>query len=107
FVKALARHGANLNARVTKKPGMGTTNLNSIGATPFLLAARTADPDLMRVLSELGADPLLPNDDGTTPLMVAAGVGTASPGEDAGLEPGVLEAAKRAGEPSPDDNAHD
>ena len=50
FVRALAKHGANLNARVTKRPGMGTTSLNSIGATPFLLAARTADADLMRLL---------------------------------------------------------
>jgi ankyrin repeat protein len=96
FVRALAKHGANLNARATKKPDMGTTKLNVIGATPFLLAARTADPDLMRLLVELGADPLLPNEDGTTPLMVAAGVGTSSPGEDAGLEPEVLEAVKVA-----------
>jgi ankyrin repeat protein len=107
FVRALAKHGANLNARVTKKPSMGTTNLNSIGATPFLLAARTADPDLMRLLGELGADPLLPNDDGTTPLMAAAGVGTASPGEDAGLEPEVLEAVKVALELGGDVNAVD
>ena len=33
----------------------------------------------MRLLAELGADPLLPNEDGTTPLMVAAGVGTQAP----------------------------
>src|SRR5262249_43448714 len=105
FVRALAKHGANLNARVTKKPSMGTTSLNSIGATPFLLAARTADPDLMRLLIELGANPLLPNDDGTTPLMVAAGVGTNSPGEDAGLEPEVLEAVKIAMEVGGDVNA--
>jgi ankyrin repeat protein len=107
FVRALAKHGANLNARVTKKPSMGTTNLNSIGATPFLLAARTADPDLMRVLKELGADPLLANDDGTTPLMAAAGVGTSSPGEDAGLEPEVYEAVKLALELGGDPNAVD
>jgi ankyrin repeat protein len=96
FVRALARHGANLNARVTRRPSMGTTRLNSIGGTAFLLAARTADPDLMRLLAELGADPLLTNDDGTTPLMVAAGVGTSSPGEDPGTEPEVLEAVKVA-----------
>jgi len=50
--------------------------------TPFLLAARTADAELMRVLAALGADPQLANEDHTTPLMVAAGVGTAAPGED-------------------------
>ena len=74
---------------------MGLTTLNAIGATPFLLAARTADFELMRLLVELGADPKLPNEDNTTPLMVAAGVGTQNPGEDPGTEPEVLEAVKR------------
>ena len=67
-----------------------------IGGTPFLLASRTADVDLMRLLAELGADPLLPNEDKTTPLMVAAGVGTSSPGEDPGTEQEVLAAVKLA-----------
>ena len=58
--------------------------------------ARTGDADLMRVLAELGADPLLRNEDYTTPLMVAAGVGTSSPGEDPGTESEVLEAVKVA-----------
>jgi uncharacterized protein len=92
FVRKLVAKGAALNARVTKRPGMGVTTLNSIGATPFLLAARTADAELMRLLAELGADPLLANEDNTTPLMVAAGLGTQSPGEDPGTEPEVLEA---------------
>jgi uncharacterized protein len=107
FVRALAKHGANLNTRVAKRPIMGTTTLNSIGATAFLLAARTADPDLMRLLAELGADPLLTNDDGTTPLMVAAGVGTSSPGEDPGTPAEVFEAVKVAFELGGDVNAVD
>jgi ankyrin repeat protein len=49
---------------------------------------------MMRLLVQLGADPLLPNADGTTPLLAAAGVGTYSPGEDPGTEPEVLEAVK-------------
>lgn len=96
FVRKLAAGGGNLNARVTRRPAMGTTTLNAIGATPFLLAARTKDVELMRLLAELGADPLLPNEDGTTPLMVAAGIGTSSPLEDPGTEPEVLEAVKLA-----------
>src|SRR5205085_9981744 len=84
------------NARVTKRPGMGVTTLNSIGATPLMLAARTADADLMRLLASLGADPSLTNEDGTTTLMVAAGVGTQAPGEDPGTEPEVLEAVRVA-----------
>ncbi len=57
FVRKLVAKGARLNERVTKRPSMGVTTLNSIGATPFLLAARTADAPLMKLLAELGADP--------------------------------------------------
>jgi len=46
-----------------------------MGATPFLLAAAGADVEVMRILAANGADPLLPSDDGTTPLMAAAGMG--------------------------------
>jgi ankyrin repeat protein len=107
FVRRLAGKGAQLNARVTKRPNMGVTTLNSIGATPFLLAARTADAPLMKLLAELGADPLLTNEDGSTPLMVAAGLGTNAPGEDPGTEPEVLDAVKVALELGNDLNAVD
>jgi ankyrin repeat protein len=96
FVKKLAAKGADLNARVTRRPPAGITSLNFIGGTPFLLAARTADFELMRLFAELGADPLQPNEDKSSPLMVAAGIGTSSPGEDPGTEPEVLEAVKLA-----------
>ena len=96
FVRKLEAEGADVNARVTTRPPAGITRLNFIGGTPFLLAARTGDAHLMRLLAELGADPLLPNEDNTTPIMVAAGVGTSSPGEDPGTEPEVLEAVKVA-----------
>jgi len=107
FVRTLVAKGAQLNARVTKRPNMGVTTLNSIGATPFLLAARTADAPLMKLLAELGADPLLTNEDGSTPLMVAAGLGTNAPGEDPGTEPEVLDAVKLALELGNDLNAVD
>jgi ankyrin repeat protein len=107
FVKTLVSKGAFLNARVSRRPNMGVTTLNSIGATPFLLAARTADAPLMRLLAELGADPLLTNEDNSTPLMVAAGLGTNAPGEDPGTEPEVLEAVKVAIELGNDLNAVD
>ncbi len=107
FVRKLVARGADVNARATKPPQMGLTTLNSIGATPFLLAARTADFELMRLLVELGADPKLPNEDNTTPLMVAAGVGTQNPGEDPGTEAEVLEAVKIALELGNDLNAVD
>ena len=112
FVRTLAAQGADVNARVTIQPRTGTkttgtTVLNMIGATPFLLAARTADVPLMRLLVELGGDPLLANEDGTTPLLAAAGVGTYSPGEDAGSEPEVFEAVGLALELGGDPNAVD
>jgi ankyrin repeat protein len=96
LVKKLAARGANLNARMTKKPNLNNTRLNEIGATPFMLAALTADAELMKTLASLGADPLLPNADNSTPLMAAAGLATRSPGEDAGTEDEVLEAVQVA-----------
>ena len=96
FVRKIVDAGADVNARVTVRPPAGITRLNFIGGTPFLLAARTGDADLMRLLVELGADPLAANEDNTTPIMVAAGVGTSSPGEDPGTQPEVLEAVQLA-----------
>ncbi len=96
FVGKLAAKGANLNARMTQKVGFGLTRLNTMSATPFLLAAKTADVDLMRELAKLGADARIPNADDSTPLMAAAGLGTRSPGEDAGTEEEVVAAIKLA-----------
>jgi ankyrin repeat protein len=107
LVRKLKAHGANVNARVTRRPSVGVTALNLVGGTPFFLAARGGDAELMRLLVELGADPLLPNEDGTTPLMAAAGVGTHSPGEDAGAPPEALEAVKLAIDLGNDVNAVD
>jgi len=107
LVRRLAARGADLNARMTRRAPVGTNNLNMIGATPFLMAARTADALLMRLLVELGADPLLTNEDGTTPLMAAAGVGVYSPGEDPGTEAEAIEAVKVALDLGGDVNAID
>jgi ankyrin repeat protein len=96
LVKKLAKLGANVNARMTKRANLSNTRLKEQGATPFLLAALTADAELMRTLAALGADPLLPNADHSTPLMAAAGLATRSPGEDAGTESEVLEAVQAA-----------
>jgi ankyrin repeat protein len=92
LVKKLAARGANLNARMTKKANLNNTRANEIGATPFFLAALTADAELMKVLAALGADPKLTNVENSTPLMAAAGLATRSPGEDAGTESEVIEA---------------
>jgi ankyrin repeat protein len=89
MVKKLVAKGANINMRMTRRVNLGLTSLNTNGATPFFLAAKTADAELMRLLASLGADPKIGNVDNATPLMAAAGLGTRSPGEDAGTEPEV------------------
>lgn len=93
LVKALLAHGANPNARLTAPakeldtgPGYGKIlrinqlnvgggRINPVGATPFLLAALSFDPDLMRILVAGGADPLLATAHNVTPLMAAIGLG--------------------------------
>jgi ankyrin repeat protein len=107
FLKTMVKHGANLNLRMTRRMNFGLTALNTLGATPFLLAARSADAELMRALAALGADPLIPTADGATPLIASAGLGTRSPGEDAGTESEVLEAVQVALELGNDINAVD
>ena len=47
------------------------------GATPFWVAAHKTDVTLMRLLIDAGADPMATTEDGTTALMVAAGLGHA------------------------------
>ena len=96
FARKLLSHGADVDARVTTRPPAGITALNFIGGTPFLLAARTADAEYMRLLASAGADPFLTNADESTALMVAAGLGTSSPGEDPGTEAEVLDAVQVA-----------
>lgn len=107
FLKVIVAKGANLNARMTRKVAFGLTSLNTRGATPFLLASRTADAELMRALAALGADPNIPNADGANAMIVAAGLGTRSPGEDAGTEAEVVEALQAALDLGVDINAVD
>jgi ankyrin repeat protein len=94
LAKRLVAHGADINARMTRKVNLNNTRANEIGATPFMLASLTADAELMKTLAALGADTRLTNADNSTPLMMAAGLATRSPGEDAGTETEVLEAVK-------------
>jgi ankyrin repeat protein len=95
FVREIVKRGANVNFRLPKgapKQPNTSSKIESEGATPFLFAADRSDVPLMRLLVELGADPLMPNFNNTTPLMAAAGLGTTEPLEEAGEENEALEA---------------
>jgi ankyrin repeat protein len=82
-----------VNAQLAKGPS-GKGKLNHTGATPFLMASKTADLPYLKLLVELGADPQLPNKDGASPLMAAAGLGTLAPDEEAGTEAECLAAVE-------------
>ena len=107
LVRKLVAAGADINARMTRRANLANTRLNEVGATPFMMAALTADAELMRELARLGADPFITNVDNSTPLMAAAGLATRSPGEDAGTESEVLAAVQVALELGNDINAVD
>ncbi len=107
LAKKLVAMGANVNARMTRD-GMRAdgyrTQLNRIGATPYLLAAKGVDHELMRLMLAHGADPMLTNDHGMRPLGIAAGVALHATGEDSGTHENALEAVKVAYEVDQDVN---
>ncbi|MDP4626054.1 MAG: ankyrin repeat domain-containing protein [Akkermansiaceae bacterium] len=107
FVKELVKRGADPNLRLNITKARAGARLNRSGATPFFLASHTDDLPLLRTLVEVGADPTIPNSDGTTPLMAAAGVGIDAPGEDAGSEKEALECVAYLLELGADINAVD
>ena len=110
FVREIVKRGANVNLRLDKgapKVPNSSTRVGTEGATAMLLAADRSDVPLMRLLVELGADPLVPNFNNTTPLMMAAGLGTTEPLEEAGEEPEAVEAVKMLLDLGADVNAVD
>ncbi len=90
FVSQMLDLGADVNIRIPRGSG-GAGKFSREGASPFLMAAKTADLDLLKLLFASGANPSLLNEDEVTPLIVAAGLGTVAAGEVAGTEPEVLE----------------
>ncbi len=84
FVKELLAHGADPNARLLKGTPVRRMSKDFalrrtlMGATPFLLAAKFLERDMLLVLLSAGADPALGLQDGSTPLIMAAGLGVSN-----------------------------
>ncbi len=78
LINALITRGANVNARVSKdlpRYGFSLFKRNYLpGGTPFYLAALVGDVEVMKLLLARGADRGITANDGTTALMVAAGI---------------------------------
>lgn len=74
LAKALLAAGAHPNARIQRSFSRGPdgSQFSLAQATPFFLAAVSADPQMMRILAAGGADPRLRNSEEVTPLMAAA-----------------------------------
>jgi ankyrin repeat protein len=98
LVNALLAHGANPNARITRGTPVRRNSedfelpATLIGATPYLLAARFLEVDMMRALAAGGAEVRLSMKGGATPLMAAAGMGASAQSDRRGLS--VLDGGK-------------
>ena len=85
-VEALLAHGADpndtqlwmpqrfINAMIPGDPYLTTGWVSQIGAPPCMLAAKSVDVPMMRLLLEHGADPLITAEGGANALMLAAGL---------------------------------
>jgi ankyrin repeat protein len=82
LVKTLLAYGANPNLRMTRGTPVRRNSTDYfllaplIDATPYLLAAKFLEPEMMQVLLAGGADPKMTMPDGATALMLAAGAGS-------------------------------
>jgi len=64
----------------------GDSKLARKGTTALILAAQKTDLEYMKLLSKLGADVNAENDDGTSALLAASGLGCNNPTEEAAIE---------------------
>ncbi len=79
LARALLEAGADPNAQINRNYSIGPEirgNCESMegtaGATPFLLAAASADAPMLTMLAKFEADPTITMEDGTTALIAAA-----------------------------------
>ena len=95
-IESLLTHGADVNGRISmEEPRWSGARYRRhlAGATALLLAAKSADVEVMRLLLSYGADSTINTEENITPLMAAAGIAWAS-NQDRASESQVLEAVK-------------
>jgi ankyrin repeat protein len=97
LITALIAKGADVDAVMKRTPpryGIHLFHMMPLaGATPFFLAALSADVETMKLLVSKGAGPKVLNSNNTTALMVAAGLGRV-PGDSLLTDEESLEAVK-------------
>lgn len=95
-LEALVAHGADPNRRATKRVRLAAATsplFDTLGSTPFMLAAVAADVPVMRLFLDHGADTNVTTPVGSTALMAAAGAATYA-WQSPGTEDEALEAVK-------------
>jgi ankyrin repeat protein len=104
LVRTLLAFKANHDLRMTKGTPMRRTSQDFdlpavlIGATPFALAAKFLETDMVRALASAGANTRVGLPNGTTPLMLALGAGVVANADRRGLsilDGGVIEGEDR------------
>lgn len=94
LVRALVARGADVNIRLARGHS-GLADFTTTGCSPLVLAARTGDLPLIRLLLELGADPAVTNADHSSALLAACGLGDLGSGDEAaGSEDEAIETVK-------------
>jgi len=86
LAQKLLKAGAKVDSLTEKPFNDGWRGFFGPKATPFLLAAKGGDTEMMRLLADNGADVFHKNATGSNAVMVAAGVDMFNPNEDSGTD---------------------